>query len=84
MRKTLPVIFALILVVLIVMGAAGRSLGRVSSDTPEGAVKNFFAAVKAKDYDRAFAMVAPESGIDKWAFIRDVAGNNGSLKTVSE
>jgi hypothetical protein len=84
MRKTLPVIFALILVVLIVMGAAGRSLGRVSSDTPEGAVKNFFAAVKAKDYDRAFAMVAPESGIDQWAFIRDVAGNNGSLKTVSE
>lgn len=84
MRKTLPVIFALILVVLIVMGAAGRSLGRVSSDTPEGAVKNFFADVKAKNYDAAFAMVAPESGIDKWAFIRDVAGNNGSLKTVSE
>src|SRR5262249_622820 len=36
------------------------------------------------DYDQAFAMVAPESGIDKWAFLRDVAGNNGSLKTVSE
>jgi len=84
MRKTIPVIFAIILVVLIVMGAAGRTLGHVSSDTPAGAVHNFFAQVKAKNYDQAFSMVAPESGIDKWAFIRDVAGNNGSLKTVSE
>jgi hypothetical protein len=84
MRRTLPVIFALILVGLIVLGAAGHSLGRVSGGSPEGALHNFFELVKQKNYDAAFAMVAPESDIDKWAFIRDVAGNNGSLKTVSE
>lgn len=84
MGRNLSVIFAIILVGLIAMGAAGRSLGNVSSDTPAGAVHNFFQHVKAKDFDAAFALVAPESALDKWAFIRDVGGNNGSLKTVSE
>lgn len=84
MRRTLPVIFALILVGLIVLGAAGRTLGHVSSSSPEGAVHNFFELVKEKKFDDAFAMVARESEIDKWAFVRDVGGNNGSLKTVSE
>jgi hypothetical protein len=84
MRTTLAIIFALILTGLIVIGAAGHTFDRASDSTPDGAVKNFFALVKSKDFDAAYLMVAPESGIDKWAFIRDVGGNNGSLKTVSE
>jgi hypothetical protein len=84
MRRTLPVVFAAILIALLVLGAAGHSFNRVSTSTPDGALHNFFELVKAKDYDAAFAMVSPDSGMDKWAFIREVAGNNGSLKTVSE
>jgi hypothetical protein len=84
MHRTLSVLCALILVGLIVLGAAGHSFNRISTDTPDGALQSFFQLVKEKNYDDAFAMVAPQSGIDKWAFERDVAGNNGSLKTVSE
>src|SRR3954464_10352922 len=84
MRTTLALIFALILIGLVVIGAAGHTFDRTSNSPPSGAVHNFFELVKSKDFDQAYTMVAPESGIDKWAFIRDVGGNNGSLKTVSE
>src|SRR6185369_14139344 len=83
-RTSIAILFALVLVGLIALGAAGHSFQHVSSSTPDGAVQNFFQLVKDKDYDAAYAMVSPASGVEKWAFIRDVAGNNGSLKTVSE
>jgi hypothetical protein len=47
MRRTLPVIFAAILIALLVLGAAGHSFNRVSSSTPDGALHNFFELVKA-------------------------------------
>ena len=51
MRTTLAVIFALVLVGLIVIGAAGHTFDRTSNSTPDGTVKNFFTLVKAKDFD---------------------------------
>ena len=84
MRTSLAILFALILAGLIVLGAAGHSFHHVSTSSPDGALQAFYQHVKDKDYDAAYAMVSSTSGVDKWAFERDVAGNNGSLKTVSE
>lgn len=83
MKKSLgALIFAAVLIALIALGTAPKAESHSKSGTAEAAVHTFFDHVRARDYDAAFAMVQSDSG-DKQAFISDIAGNTGSLKTIS-
>jgi hypothetical protein len=83
MKTSAAIIFTLVLVLLIGAGTVQHAESHVKASTPEAAVQAFFAHVRAKDWDAAFAMVQPEGSVDKQAFIRDIGGNTGSLKTIS-
>jgi hypothetical protein len=83
MNRVLPILMLLLLAVLVLLGAAGDLGSRPSADTPAGAVSMFFGHVKDHDLDTAFQMIAPESNLDKQDFLRQIAGSNNSLKTIS-
>ena len=83
MKTSAAIIFTLVLVLLIGAGTVQHAESHVKASTPEAAVHAFFDNVRAKDWDAAFAMVQPEGSVDKQAFIRDIGGNTGSLKTIS-
>src|SRR4051812_1626989 len=83
MKTSAAILFTVILIVLIGLGTVQHTQSHAKASTPEGAVQAFFEHVRARDFDAAFAMVQPEGSVDKQAFIRDVAGNTGSLKTIS-
>src|SRR5688572_5108181 len=81
--RTLALLFAGLLVVLVLLGAATYTGAAPSADTADGAVRLFFHHVKQRDFDAAYAMVAKESNVTKEDFLREVAGSNNSLKTIS-
>lgn len=62
---------------------AGKNLSGTSDDTAEGAANSLFAAVVRHDWDTAYSQLANTSEVDKSAFIRDLAGSDGSLRTYS-
>ena len=80
--RTLALLFAGLLVVLVLLGAATTN-SKPSADTPEGAVRLFFDHIRTRDFDSAFAMLASDSRASKEEFLREVAGSNNSLKTIS-
>jgi hypothetical protein len=81
MRRLLPVIVALLTAVFIAAGSVRST--HTNPTTPDGAVQALLQAVKAKDWDRAFAFIANASTVDKQAFIGDLNGRNGSLRSYS-
>jgi hypothetical protein len=66
----------------IVSGEALPGAG-ASTGTPEAAVRSLLGDVQAHDWNRAYALLANTSDVDKEAFIHDVNGNYGSLRTLS-
>src|SRR5579871_1252548 len=83
MGRILTIIFAVLTVGLIAVGTIhGSSTAPASS--PEGAVQSMFANAKGHDWNGAYSYVAPSSNVDQAAFIRDLAGRNGSLRTYSQ
>jgi hypothetical protein len=72
-----------LLLVLIGAGTLQTKSLHLAANTPETALQSFFAQVKAKHWDDAFAMVQAGPGIEKDSFIKDLGGNNESLKTIS-
>src|SRR5438270_12639542 len=83
-RHKLALAMAIVLVVLVAIGAPGNANRTEAFDnTPEAAVKTFFDDVRSHDWDAAYAMLSPSSNLDKWAFMRDIEGTEASLKTLS-
>jgi hypothetical protein len=66
----------------IVSGEALPGVG-ASSNTAEAAVRSLLGNVQGRDWNRAYAMLANTNNVDKEAFIHDVNGNYGSLRTFS-
>ncbi len=66
----------------IVSGEALPGVGG-SANTPEAAVRSLLGDVQAHDWNRAYSLLANASDFDKEAFIHDVSGNYGSLRTFS-
>ncbi len=66
----------------IVSGEALPGVGG-SANTPEAAVRSLLGDVQARDWNRAYSLLANANDIDKEAFIHDVSGNYGSLRTFS-
>src|SRR2546421_10424023 len=82
MKRTLPVLCIILAAVLIAWAAVGSS-NLAPATSPDRAVQSMFSAVKSRNWKRAFAMVSPSSNIDQNAFIRDLNGRDGSLRTYS-
>ncbi len=83
MKHKLALLMTILLLVLLAMGAATTKRVRVSDNSPEAALVTFFDNVRAHNWDAAYAMLSSSSNLDKYAFIRDVEGTQGSLKTLS-
>src|SRR4051812_1063207 len=77
------IVMIALLLVLIGAGTVQTKSLHQAANTPETALKSFFAQVKVKHWDDAFAMVQPGPGVEKDSFIKDFGGNNESLKTIS-
>lgn len=79
----------LFFVIMIVITGALLAIGtapakeKESSNSPAGTVQAFYDHVKANDYRGAYALVAPSSNVDFNTMYHDIAGRDGSLKTLS-
>ena len=64
---------------------SGEALPGVGAptNTPEAAVRALLGDVQQHDWDRAYALLANPNDVEKEAFIHDLAGSNGSLRTLS-
>lgn len=80
--KALGVLLIALAVVLISISTV-QSSSLAPAASPDRAVQNLFNAVKNRDWNRAYALVSPSSNIDENAFIRDLIGRDGSLRTYS-
>src|SRR4051794_3461924 len=75
----------MVVILLLLMGAGTVQTANVHTkvNTPETALHSFLDQVKARNWDGAFAGVQPGAGVSKDVFVKDLGGNNGSLKTIS-
>jgi hypothetical protein len=79
MKKTLPIIAAVITLLLVAAGSVRASRPRPT--TPEGAVQAMFSEVQARDWNGAMDYVSKSSDITANDLRRDLGGTNASLKT---
>ncbi|GAC1504794.1 MAG: hypothetical protein NVS1B11_01040 [Terriglobales bacterium] len=78
------VIFAatLLLVAMAWVQSGGVARERMqSAQTPEEAVRLLLTDAQNRNWDAAYSRLANRSEVDKAAFVRDLAGSNGSLLT---
>ncbi|HET9407800.1 MAG TPA: hypothetical protein VFO39_11230 [Candidatus Sulfotelmatobacter sp.] len=98
MKIILPIVLVVATAILVVLGlfGLGQARGTVgiaqgsalpglseNADTPVKAVDNLLADVKRRNWDRAYATLAKDSGVEEAAFIQDWTGSNGSLRSFS-
>ena len=83
MGRILTIIFAFLTVALVAAGAVHKSATAPAS-SPEGAVQDMFNNVQGRDWNSAYAYVAPSSNVDLQTFTRDLTGRDGSLRTYSQ
>src|SRR5689334_25085880 len=83
MSRLLAILMAVITGVLIAAGVA-PTREKEKTTSPEGTVRAFYDRVKADDYRGAYALTAPSSNVDFASFRHDIAGRDGSLKTLSQ
>ncbi|HEX4663174.1 MAG TPA: hypothetical protein VH196_02210, partial [Terriglobales bacterium] len=79
-------IFAIIMIVitgaLLALGTAPTK-EKERTTSPEGTVQAFYDRVKSDDYHGAYSLIAPSSNVDYSTMYHDIAGRDGSLKTLS-
>ena len=84
MKRLLPLALTVLLLALVAVSAARNgALYSAAASSPQGAAQRFLGYLQAQDYDHAFAMISPDSGITLDTFRNDVSGSHGSLKTIS-
>ncbi|MDP9162395.1 MAG: hypothetical protein M3O09_19490 [Acidobacteriota bacterium] len=72
----------LILVAVAWVGSGGMARERMrSAQTPDESVRLLFTDAQSRNWDAAYSRLANRTEVDKAAFIRDLAGSNGSLLT---
>jgi hypothetical protein len=82
MKRILPIIILGLSVVLIAM-ATIQPREAASAKSPDGAVRALFQHVQARDYKGAYSYVANSGDVGEQAFVGDLAGRDGSLRTYS-
>lgn len=98
MKYMLPIIVLVVTVLLVVAGtfspsqigvAVGEQGGTsytassAGGEAPQGALVSFLQSVQRRDWDAAYAQLASASQAGQAAFVRDLAGGDGSLRTFS-
>src|SRR6266478_909299 len=75
----------MIVILLLLMGAGTVQTANLhtKTNTPEAALQSFFDQVRGKHWNEAYSMIQPGAGVVRDAFVKDLGGNNGSLKTIS-
>jgi len=85
MKRLLPLVLTVTTLILLAVSwvqAGGLKRHAIfSAATPEEAVQALMADIQARNWDRAFARLDPSNDVEKAAFIRDIAGTDGSLRT---
>jgi hypothetical protein len=85
MKRSLPILLTVVTLLLIAiawMQAGGIQRHEIfSAATPEAAVQALMADIQAHNWDSAYARLDPSNDVEKSAFIRDIAGSDGSLRT---
>ena len=72
----------LLLVLIAWLQSGGWQLRKnANAITPEEAVRALMTDIQARDWDRAYAQLDRKNDVDKSAFVRDVAGSDGSLRS---
>ena len=82
MKFALPVIFGLLTVALLAVGAVHPS-STAPASSPEGAVQAMLANVQGHDWKDAYSYISPSSNVDLQDFVKDLNGRDGSLRTYS-
>jgi hypothetical protein len=78
------VVITLLLVSVAWVQAGGWSLHTIrSANTPQEAVQALLTDVQSHNWDGAYSRLGNHNDVEEQAFIRDVAGSNGSLRTFS-
>jgi hypothetical protein len=79
-------LFAIIMIVvtgaLLALGTAPTK-EKERTTSAEGTVQAFYDRVKSDDYKGAYSLIAPSSNVDYSTMYHDIAGRDGSLKTLS-
>lgn len=97
MKRTIPIFFAVITIVLVAVGTlypakgnvsvmyiSGEGTGATQSDkTPEQAVLSIYDNVRQRQFDRAYQFVGNTNQVDLKDFTNDMRGTYGSLRTLS-
>jgi hypothetical protein len=83
MGRVLFVGTVVITIVLLAWGTLSAHKVSHNSGTPEGAVRRMFQDVGNKDWQDAYNFVANQNTVDLNAFVRDVRGSHGDLRTFS-
>jgi hypothetical protein len=82
MNRILPIAILILTAALVAAGTV-RPSDVAPATTPDGAVHALYDHAKARDFKGAFRYVAGSSDADEQAFIRDLNGRDGSLRTYS-
>lgn len=98
MKIVLPIVLVAVTAGLMVLAlfGAGQAHGTVGiasgsavygltpkASTPEQALTNLLVDVQRRNWDRAYAAISRNSGVNKQSFIQDWIGSNGSLRSFS-
>lgn len=87
MTRGLPIIIVLITATLVAIAwveSGGLALQQIrSAATPQEAVEDLMTDIQAKNWERAYARLADQNEVEKSAFVRELGGSNGDLRTYS-
>jgi hypothetical protein len=82
MNRLFAIIMIIITGALLALGTAPTK-EKERTTSPEGTVQAFYDRVKSDDYHGAYSLIAPSSNVDYSTMYHDIAGRDGSLKTLS-
>ena len=82
MKRVLPIVLLVLTVALIALGTI-RPGEAASANSPDGAVRLLFQHAQSRDYSGAYFYVGNSEDVDSRAFVEDLAGRDGSLRTYS-
>ncbi len=82
MSRILPILLVILTVVLVAAGTVHNN-DLAPAKSPDGAVQALYEHAKGRDFKGAYRYVAASSNTEEQAFIRDMGGRDGSLRTYS-
>ncbi|MGZ4814281.1 MAG: hypothetical protein ACXVZV_02665 [Terriglobales bacterium] len=83
MYRILIIVMVVVTVLLLAVGTLSGNKTSADLSTPDGAVRAMYDNVEAHNWKAAYELVANKNAVDLQSFIRDVAGSNGDLRTLS-